>query len=132
MARKWTVYQGGPNNGERLAVRVTLNSRGVMLLNKAAYECMGSPGAVELLFDEEEGVIGLKPKDLRHQNAFPLKSKWVDKKKYQYRLISASPFCKHFDIKPKGTILFTQPDMDNDGTLLLALESAVNVGRGSR
>jgi hypothetical protein len=132
MARKWTVYQGGPNNGERLAVRVTLNSRGVILLNKAAYECMGSPGAVELMFDEEEGVIGLKPKDLRHQNAFPLKGKWVDKKKYQYRIIHASPFCKHFDIQPKSTILFTQPDMDDDGTLLLSLDTAVNVGRGSR
>ena len=73
MSRKWTTYHGGPNQGERIRIRVTLNSRGVILLNKAAYECMGSPGAVELLFDEDEGVIGLKPKDLRHQNAFPLK-----------------------------------------------------------
>ena len=132
MSRKWTTYHGGPNQGERIRIRVTLNSRGVILLNKAAYECIGSPGAVELLFDEDEGVIGLKPKDLRHQNAFPLKYKGTSSKKYQYRIISASPFCKHFDIKPKSTILFTQPDMDNDGTLLLALDTAVNVGRGSR
>ena len=133
MARKWTVYEGGPNGGERMALRITLNSRGVMLFNKRAYEAMGSPGAVELLFDEGENVIGLKPRDLRFQNAFPFKSKDHGKsKKYSYRILSLSPFCQHFDIKPRSTILFTRPDMDNDGTLLLDLSTAVNVSRGSR
>lgn len=132
MARKWTVYQGGPNGGERMALRITLSSRGVMLFNNRAYQAMGSPGAVELMFDEENGVIGLRPRDIRFQNAFPMKNEAKDAKKYQYRRINAASFCKHFDIKPKSTILFTQPDMDDNGTLLLDLGTAVNVGRGSR
>lgn len=132
MARNWTKYQGGPNQGDRMAVRITLNPRGVILLNRRAYECIGSPGAVELMYDEDEQVIGLRPKDIRHSNAFPLKTKGTNGRKYTYKVISASPFCKHFSIEPKGTILFTQPDLDNDGTLQLPLGSAVSVGRGSR
>lgn len=132
MKRNWTKYLGRPNQGDRMAVRVTLNSRGVILLNRRAYECIGSPGAVELMYDEGEKVIGLRPKDIRHANAFPLKFKHTNDNKYQYRIISASPFCKHFSIEPKYTILFTQPDLDNDGTLQLPLVSAVNVSRGSR
>ena len=133
MARKWQVYYGGPNGGERMALRITLNSRGVMLFNRRAYEAMGSPGAAEIMFDEESNTIGLKPRDIRFQNAFPFKSKTnLKDRKYSYRIISASPFCKHFDIKPKSTILFTTPDLDNDGTLLLDLNTAVSVGRGSR
>lgn len=132
MKRNWTKYPGGPNQGDRMAVRITLNSRGVILLNRRAYECIGSPGAVELMYDEDEQIIGLKPKDIRHTNAFPLKIKSNQEGKYNYRIISASPFCKHFSIEPKSTILFTEPDLDNDGTLQLPLGSAVAVGRGSR
>jgi hypothetical protein len=132
MKRKWSVYQGGPNGGEQMAVRITLNSRGVMLFNRRAYEAMGSPGAVELMFDEESNMIGLRPRDIRFQNAFPFKTKSTNLKKYNYRIISASPFCKHNDIHPKSTILFTTPDLENDGTLLLDLKTAVSVGRGSR
>ena len=133
MSRKWQVYQGGPNGGKRMALRITLNSKGVMLFNKRAYEAMGSPAAAELMFDEGSNTIGLKPRDIRFQNSFPFKSKAHGvSKKYNYRIISASPFCKHFDIHPKSTILFTTPDLDNDGTLLLDLNTAVSVGRGSR
>lgn len=116
-----------------MLLRITLNSRGVLLFNKRAWEAMGRPAAAELMFDEDENVIGLKPRDLRFQNAFPFKARnGAREQKYDYRYVHASPFCKHFDIRPKSTILFTQPDMENDGTLLLDLNTAVNVGRGSR
>ena len=53
---------------------------------------LDTPGAVALLFDENNGVIGLKPIDPRRQNAFPVKKK----DKHHNRIIHASPFCKHF------------------------------------
>ena len=133
MARKWTIYHGGPNGGVRMAVRITLNSRGVLLFNKRAWEAVGRPAAAELMFDEDENVIGLRPRDIRFQNAFPVKtSNGARHRKYEYRILHTASFCKHFDIRPKSTILFTQPDMENDGTILLDLKTAVNVGRGSR
>ena len=133
MARKWTIYHGGPNGGGKMLLRITLNSRGVMLFNKRAWEAIGSPAAAELMFDEDENVIGLKPRDIRFHNAFHIKGRNPGRdKKPNYRFIHAAPFCKHFDIRPKSTILFTKPDMENDGTLLLDVNTAVNVGRGSR
>ena len=37
-----------------------------------------------------------------------------------------------FDIAPRRTMLFTEIDLDDEGTLLLELKTAVAVGRGSR
>ena len=116
-----------------MAIRVTMNSRGVLLFNKRAWETFGKPAAAELMFDENENVIGLRPRDIRFQNAFPFKtSNGARHKQYEYRIVHTAAFCKHFDIRPKSTILFTNPDLDTDGTLLLDLKTAVNVGRGSR
>ena len=36
---------------------------------------LDTPGAVALLFDENNGVIGLKPIDPRRQNPFPVKKR---------------------------------------------------------
>ena len=41
-------FQSGQARPDRDKVRVTLNTRGVFLLNKFAYEGMQSPGAVTL------------------------------------------------------------------------------------
>ncbi len=129
---RWEIYQGTPNNRKSNGEpRVTLNHRRVFLLNQAAYEALGAVAAVELRYDERTRTIGLAPRDPRIQSAFPLKGK-VNNKKYNYKLIHAAPFCKHFEIKPKSTILFTNVDLDNDGTLLLELNTAVAVGRGCR
>ena len=128
---RWEIYSGVPNRVHRDGPRVTLNYRKVFLLNMAAYEALGMPAAVELRYDEHTRTIGLAPKDPRTLSAFPLKGK-SGSKKYNYRIIHAAPFCKHFDINPKRTILFTNVDLDNEGTLTLELNTAVAVGRGFR
>jgi len=69
--------------------------------------------------------------DIRHHNAFPIKGK-PNNKKYRYHFVQAAPFCKHYQIHVPRTLLFTNVDMDNDGTLILELNSAVAIGRGSR
>lgn len=128
---RWQVYPGAPNRKNGGGLRVTLNQRKVFLLNSVAYEAMGDPAAVELRYDENTRTIGLAPIDPRILSAFPLKAK-LNKNKYNYKIIFGTPFCKHFDINPKTTILFTNVDLDDDGTLLLELTTAVAVGRGYR
>lgn len=129
---RWEIYPGTPNNWiSNGGPRVTLNHRKMLLLNQAAYDIMGGPAAVELRYDERTRTIGLTPKDPRILTAFPIRGK-VNQKKYNYKTIHAAPFCKHFEINPKGTVLFTNVDLDNDGTLLLELTTAVAVGRGYR
>src|SRR5437773_10181405 len=105
----WDVYPGYPNRTKLDGPRVTLNARGVLLLNQVAYKAMQEPPAVELRYDPNSRTIGLAPKDPRNINAFPVKGK-DSPRKYQYRIIHASPFCKHYGITPRRTMLFTEID----------------------
>ena len=137
MIKHWTIFEGRPNTRDRSTLRVTLNKKGIFLLNLATYSAMGRPAAVEFRFDEKTRTIGLAPKDPRAENAFPMKgiltmARKKASEKYTYMVVNAAPFCRHFDIRPVGTVQFGGIDMDNDGTLLLELNKAVSVGRGSR
>ena len=123
---KLQEFQGSPNRVERDVPRVTLNDRGVMRLNKLAWEALGSPSAVKLFFDENELVIALKPDDLRRRNAFPL----TPKDRGRNRIIHTRPFCKHHKIRIERTVLFHDVEIDNEGTMLLWLDKTTAVGRG--
>ena len=117
--------------------RVTINKKKVLLMNMRAYEALGMPAAVELRFDEENRTIGMAPVDPRKEHAFPIKSRGKGRERAAastgtYRIINAAAFCKHFSIQPAGTMLFNKIDFENDGTMLLELNTATNVGRGSR
>lgn len=50
---------------------VTIQKRGLISLNRAAYELIGSPEAVELLWDFDRRVIGLRATDLANPDAYP-------------------------------------------------------------
>ena len=125
------MFHGTPNRVNREGPRVTLNPRSVFLLNTSAYEMLGQPAAVELGYDEDTRTICMVAKDPRNLSSFPVKGK-VNNKRYTYRVIHAAPFCRHHEISPKRTILFTNIDLDNEGFLLLELSTAVAVTRGSR
>ena len=63
MTIDWTVFEGRQYG--RLAScepRVTLDRRGVIYLNRVAYEALGTPGAVEMLFNHNGRILGLKPR----------------------------------------------------------------------
>ena len=126
MIKHWTEFEGSPNRVDKDQPRVTLNSRGVILLNRQAFEAMDTPPAVTLLFDENNNIIGLKPADIRRQNAFPIKQK----DKWHNRTVHASPFCKHFNIRVERTVLFNEVDVDNEGVLKLELQKTTAIGRG--
>ena len=40
---------------------VTVHKRGTLSLNRPAYDALGSPGSVELLYDRLAQVVGLRP-----------------------------------------------------------------------
>ena len=50
---------------------VTLQKRGLISLNRAAFNLIGAPEAVELLWDEERRVIGLRAAPIDRPNAYP-------------------------------------------------------------
>lgn len=48
---------------------VTLQRRGTISLNRAAFAALRSPAAVELLFDIDSRIIGMRSVDPRSENA---------------------------------------------------------------
>lgn len=51
----------------------TIQKRGLISLNRSAYQMLGSPEAVELLWDAERKIIGFRPAPLENPNAYPVR-----------------------------------------------------------
>lgn len=54
--------------------RITIQKRGAISLNISAYAALGSPGAVELLFDREKRIVGLRAVAPTCPHAYPVRS----------------------------------------------------------
>ncbi len=52
---------------------ITLQRKGLMSLNRAAFQALGSPTAVTLLYHPERRVIGLRPADPSSPRAYPVR-----------------------------------------------------------
>src|SRR4051812_23771389 len=54
------------------APAVTIQKRGIISLNQAAHAMIGSPKIVELLYDRDEKIVGIRPssEDVPHAYAF--------------------------------------------------------------
>lgn len=54
------------------APAVTIQKRGIISLNQAAHALIGSPKVVELLYDRDEKIVGIRPssEDVPHAYAF--------------------------------------------------------------
>jgi hypothetical protein len=53
---------------------VTIQKRGTISLNRAAYLLLGSPKAVDLLYSSEHQIVGLRPGDPRDRDAVAVRS----------------------------------------------------------
>jgi len=67
------TYQKGATKAETRPF-VTLQVKGPIALNRPAYEALGRPPALELLFDPHKQVVGLKGCARDHRNAFPVRA----------------------------------------------------------
>ena len=109
-------------------MRVTMAFDGTIYMNKHAWDQLGRPAAVALMFDKLNRIIGIRRTDPRLPDAFPVK----DKKRTTSKTISASAFCSHFLIRMMRTGQFNRVEVDSDGVMNLYLESVSAVGRGAR
>ncbi len=127
MIKHWTVFNGKPNRSMRDKIRVTINLKGAIILNRRGFEELGRPAAVELFFDRTYGIIGVKKTRPDAHNAFPVKQA---AKGNSYR-INANPFCLFFDINIQRTTLFLDPFINPDDVLELNLAKTMFVKLGS-
>ena len=118
MARQWEKFSAGPTRSTRDQMHVTLNKKGTIMLNRKAFQDLGSPKAVVLFFEKTTSVIGVSPAHDKLREAFPVKCR-----NDQYWVINAISFCRHFGIDVTGTKAFTDPEIDDKGVLELDLRA---------
>ncbi|MBK8465712.1 MAG: hypothetical protein IPL32_07765 [Chloracidobacterium sp.] len=120
MKRDWKEIPRDGRKAQWAGVYVTLNSKGTIVMNRAAYERLDEPAAFLLLYDAPNNSIGLKPTVASMKNAYPvLKSgRHGGKKIAAYRLLVEC------GLQIKDTLKFTDAEIDLDGILLLNLRTA--------
>lgn len=81
--------------------QITIRRHGMIALNRPAFAAMGSPTAVELLYDRRDRIVGLRPVEPRADNAYQVRraspsdsGPWV---------ISAMAFIRFYDIDTSRT-----------------------------
>lgn len=56
------------------APSVTIQRKGIISINRAAYSLLGSPKAVELLYDKERRIVGLRAADDSVPHAYEVRA----------------------------------------------------------
>ncbi len=102
----------------------TLQKKGIISLNKAAFDAMGQPKAVKLLFDRAARIIGFRPVPVETANAYPVR-KQGESPTY---LIAGTAFCHYYGIETEQTRRYPARAYDDVWGIDLTDEATVIVG----
>src|SRR5215211_4800491 len=75
---------------------VTIQRGGHFSLNKAAFEEMGKPETVELLFDREKRLVGFRPVDATNPRGFPVRPQ--GRSAPTTFMVAGQAFAKHYEL----------------------------------
>ncbi len=93
-----------PFQGRRIPVRTTRpevthqGKRGTFTLNGPAFEALGKPSAVELLYDRDERIIGMRRVDPKMPNAYPVRKQTAG----ETYLVAGQAFSKFYGLNLDG------------------------------
>ncbi len=76
---------------------VTMQSRGSLTLNLSAFQLIGSPLAVHLLYDRDEQIIGIRAADPKDGDAYPPRT-LPRRGEGGPRIVTAQAFTSHYGI----------------------------------
>jgi hypothetical protein len=85
----------------------TLQARGLLSLNHAAYRALGQPDHVALLYDEEEQVVGVRLAAEESANAHRVRAQGGS------YIVGAQKFTSHYGIRPLVAQRFVAHDYGN-------------------
>jgi hypothetical protein len=97
---------------------VTVQRQGNISLNYAAFEAMGEPDMVELLYDREDDVMGLRTAQDNSPHAYRLRKQSSG----SGFVISGRAFTQHYDIKTDAARRF-RAELNDDGILTVDLKA---------
>ncbi len=120
MRREWKLVPRGDKRAQWAGIYVTLNSKGTIVINRAAVEKLGNAEAFVLLYDAANNTIGLKPTSPKNPNAYPAGRSG----RHGGKKISAFQLFTECRIVVKETLEFPDAEVDREGVLLLNLRTA--------
>jgi len=120
MRPDWREVPRNDVKGQWAALYITMNSKGEIVMSRVTYQRLGGPKAFVLLFDTVNNRIGLKPAALSTRNAYPVGPRGPRGGK----VVRAYRLTQEFGIALPETIRFHDPEIDQDGILILDLRTA--------
>jgi hypothetical protein len=120
MRSNWKEVPKDEVKGQWAALYVSMNPKGRIMMSRVTYERMNEPPAFTLLFDDVNNLIGFKPTALSARNAYRacVGTPRGGRVLHAYRLIQDE------GIRLPQTIRFQDPDINEDGILVLDLRTA--------
>ena len=122
MPRFEEFARSAPRDSGREAPMFTLQARGLLSLNHAAFRALGEPEAVTLLYDADEHIVALRRSAKTHPNAYRVRKQ----QPAQSYLVGAQAFTAHYGIPTPRARRFEGVDY-GDGIWGFALSSGVDV-----
>ena len=98
-----------------------MNRKGEIRMSRRVFERLGSPVAVQVLFDAANGTIGVQPTSPAMPDAFHVS---FGCKKTGQRHVNAMATVVQFGLQIPETIRFYDAHIDHDTTLILDLRTA--------
>jgi hypothetical protein len=120
MKRQWKEIPPGDKRAQWAGIYVTMNSKGIVVLNQVAHDRSAAPKAYLLLYDAANNTIGLKPSTPLTRNAFPV-GKYG---RHGSRRVNAYRVLTENGLHIKDTLEFPDAEVDEDGVLVLNLRTA--------
>ena len=80
---------------------VTMQKKGVISLNKAAFDALGQPDSVELLYDSESRLVGLRKVDSSIEHAYQVRAPVENHATW---LVSGAAFVSYYEIDNSESI----------------------------
>lgn len=118
ICNKWDTPYGWRLRSRR--IYVSLNRRGEIVMNEAAFKQILSPANVTLLYDRRNRQIGVKCPVKADMQFFPVRRYGRGRRN---RIVRASRLLKQFEIAVERTVVFPDPKtVDFKGQPMLVLE----------
>ena len=116
MKRNWEKCQTSSGRTRWASFYVVLSTKGQITLNKFTHERLGGAEHVQLLYERDTNTIGIDPVGRKTPDSF-----YLALKPSGGRIIHALRLMRDFGIKIPHGLRFMNPEIDEDGVLILDL-----------
>jgi len=120
MRPEWREIPRDNVKGQWAALYVTLNRKGNIVMSRVSHQRLGEPKAFLVLYDPVNNRIGLKPTVPSMRNAYPASPSGSRGGK----MVRAFRLLQEAGIVIPDTLQFHDPEIDQDGILILDLRTA--------